>query len=156
MNIEYSKWKFLSLNPRLFNKFLEQITTNFTDYEFEIYLDPELKTNKIIIKEQFIDILKSNLPQIYFYKDKIDERVGKTTPYIDIDQFLKYKKEMKEISIKENSFVRFTADGQLYVVDSIDLLKNKCVITKVGNIQKISLKVPLEMVVPTLKQNSTI
>lgn len=150
-----SNWKFLSITPTLFPKFLVELTTTLSDHSFEVYIDPELKTNKIIAKEQFIEFLKESLPSLYFRKDRIDQRVGGCTSSIDITQFLNYRAEMKAIVVKVNSYVRFTADGQVYVVDSIDELKNKCVITKTGSAQKISIRVPLDMVVPTLKEDTS-
>lgn len=149
-----SNWKFLSITPSLFNKFLEELTTELTGHEYEIYIDPELKSNKIIAKVEFIQVLKSILPSLYFRADKVDPRVGGSTSNINIDQFLNYRKEMKAIVVKINSYVRFTADGQLYIVDSIDEQKNKCIISKVGTSQKISIRVPLDMVVPTLKEDT--
>lgn len=151
-SLEVSSWVFETINSKLFNKLLEELVGNFREYPFEVYIDFELKVNKVIIEQQFLEVLRGELSPLYFIKRRLDTGLGVTDVRVDLPNFLKYRKQINKIRLSVGSLVRFTIDGGIYLVEGLDLEKGKATISKSGTSPGVSLRVPLNTIVPTLKE----
>ena len=144
-------WIVQKINSRLFTPFLIELKLKFSEEAYNIYLDPDIAQDSIIVEKSFLELLKSRLDRRYFVNTNAKLFIKPSE--IDLKKFLDYREQKVHKVLKVGDLVRLSQDGQKYTIESIDLKKQKVLISRPASSSgsKISIQVSVNLVQPLLQ-----